>query len=149
MLRVEFTPLEIDEAALAFDAHLEVGHGGHFLGAEHTMSRFRDCFYRPLLSSSMNFERWSRQGALDAAAACVAPSAKRCSTSTRSRRLTAPFARSSRSTSREGAPNSATNPLPSPVPFQNALSRGHPAADGDRIAEIRADTAAVSSRWRG
>ena len=68
MLRVEFTPLEIDEAALAFDAHLEVGHGGHFLGAEHTMTRFRDCFYRPILSSSMNFERWSRQGALDAAA---------------------------------------------------------------------------------
>ena len=28
MLRVEFTPLEIDEASLAFDAHLEVGHGG-------------------------------------------------------------------------------------------------------------------------
>jgi trimethylamine--corrinoid protein Co-methyltransferase len=68
MLRVEFTPLEIDQAALAFDAHLEVGHGGHFLGAEHTMTRFRDCFYRPMLSSSMNFERWSRQGALDAAA---------------------------------------------------------------------------------
>lgn len=68
MLRVEFTPLEIDEAALAFDAHLEVGHGGHFLGAEHTMTRFRDCFYRPLLSSSKNFERWSRDGALDAAA---------------------------------------------------------------------------------
>ncbi len=68
MLRVEFTPLQIDEAALAFDAHLEVGHGGHFLGAEHTMTRFRDCFYRPMLSSSMNFERWSRQGALDAAA---------------------------------------------------------------------------------
>ena len=45
-------PLEIDEAALAFDAHLEVGHGGHFLGAAHTMERFRDCFYRlcsPLL----------------------------------------------------------------------------------------------------
>ncbi len=68
MLRVEFTPLEIDEAALAFDAHLEVGHGGHFLGAEHTMTRFRDCFYRPTLSSSKNFERWSREGALDAAA---------------------------------------------------------------------------------
>jgi trimethylamine--corrinoid protein Co-methyltransferase len=68
MLRVEFTPLEIDEAALAFDAHLEVGHGGHFLGAAHTMERFRECFYRPLLSSSMNFERWTRQGALDASA---------------------------------------------------------------------------------
>ena len=42
MLRVEFTPLEIDEAALAFGAHEEVGHGGHFLGAAHTMERFRD-----------------------------------------------------------------------------------------------------------
>jgi trimethylamine--corrinoid protein Co-methyltransferase len=72
MLRTEFTPLEIDEAALAFDAHLEVGHGGHFLGAEHTMTRFRDCFYRPMLSSSMNFERWSREGALDAAARATA-----------------------------------------------------------------------------
>src|SRR5215213_5022260 len=36
MLRAEFTPLEIDEGSLAFDAHVEVGHGGHFLGAEHT-----------------------------------------------------------------------------------------------------------------
>jgi trimethylamine--corrinoid protein Co-methyltransferase len=66
MLRVEFTPLEIDEAALAVDAHLEVGHGGHFLGAEHTMTRFRDCFYRPMLSSSKNFERWAREGSQDA-----------------------------------------------------------------------------------
>jgi trimethylamine--corrinoid protein Co-methyltransferase len=68
MLRVEFTPLQIDEAALAFDAHLEVGHGGHFLGAEHTMTRFRDCFYRPMLSSSMNYERWTREGSLDTSA---------------------------------------------------------------------------------
>ena len=37
-LRHEFTPLEIDEASLAFDAHLEVGAGGHFLGAAHTSS---------------------------------------------------------------------------------------------------------------
>jgi len=72
MLRVEFTPLEIDEASLAFDAHLEVGHGGHFLGAAHTMDRFRECFYRPLLSSSMNFERWSRQGAHDASSRATA-----------------------------------------------------------------------------
>jgi trimethylamine--corrinoid protein Co-methyltransferase len=68
MLQVEFTPLEIDEAALAFDAHVEVGHGGHFLGAAHTMERFRTCFYRPLLSSSANFERWLRYGGQDAAA---------------------------------------------------------------------------------
>ncbi|MGH3735723.1 MAG: trimethylamine methyltransferase family protein [Micromonosporaceae bacterium] len=68
MLRVEFTPLEIDEASLALDAHVEVGHGGHFLGAAHTLERFRSCFYRPLLSSSENYERWMGKGAHDAAA---------------------------------------------------------------------------------
>src|SRR5689334_10830585 len=66
MLRVEFTPLEIDEASLAFGAHEEVGHGGHFLGAAHTMERFRTCFYRPLLSSTANYERWLKQGGKDA-----------------------------------------------------------------------------------
>ena len=66
MLRHEFTPLEIDEASMAFDAHQEVGHGGHFLGAAHTMERFRTCFYRPLLSSSENYERWMRNGGNDA-----------------------------------------------------------------------------------
>ncbi len=66
MLKAEFTPLEIDDDSLAFGAHQEVGHGGHFLGAMHTMERFRTCFYRPLLSSSDNYERWSRNGSLDA-----------------------------------------------------------------------------------
>src|SRR5207253_7333838 len=66
-LRHEFTPLEIDEASLAFDAHVEVGAGGHFLGAAHTLERFRDCFYRPLLSSTENFERWQKRGGQDAA----------------------------------------------------------------------------------
>jgi trimethylamine--corrinoid protein Co-methyltransferase len=66
MLKEEFTPLEIDEESLAFGAHTEVGAGGHFLGAEHTLERFRDCFYRPLLSSTENFERWKRLGERDA-----------------------------------------------------------------------------------
>ena len=88
MLQEEFTPLEIDEDSLAFGAHEEVGAGGHFLGAAHTLERFRDCFYRPLLSSTENFERWQRQrrprrdrpGRRDLAA--------RRSTSTSSRRST-------------------------------------------------------------
>jgi trimethylamine--corrinoid protein Co-methyltransferase len=67
-LIAEFTPLEIDEASLAFDAHTEVGAGGHFLGAMHTMERFRTCFYRPILSSSENYDRWTRNGKKDAAA---------------------------------------------------------------------------------
>jgi trimethylamine--corrinoid protein Co-methyltransferase len=66
MLQHEFTPLEIDEGTLGFDAHVEVGHGGHFLGSMHTMERFRTCFYRPFLSSSDNYEKWMRTGALDA-----------------------------------------------------------------------------------
>lgn len=64
-LMVEFTPLEFNESSLAFDAHLEVGHGGHFLGAAHTMDRFRDCFYRPFLTNSDNYERWTRLGSRD------------------------------------------------------------------------------------
>ena len=67
-LCAEFTPVEIDEASLAFEAHDEVRHGGHFLGAAHTMTRFRDCFYRPLLSTTENFQRWTRNGSQDAAA---------------------------------------------------------------------------------
>jgi trimethylamine---corrinoid protein Co-methyltransferase len=66
MMQAEFTPLEIDEESMAFGAHQEVGHGGHFLGAAHTMERFRTCFYRPLLSSSENYERWMRNGGRDA-----------------------------------------------------------------------------------
>ena len=68
MLDEEFTPLEVDEESLAFSAHEEVGAGGHFLGAVHTLERFRECFYRPLLSSTANYERWSRDGGKDAAA---------------------------------------------------------------------------------
>src|SRR4029453_11784060 len=62
MLKHEFTPMEIDEASMAFGAHTAGGTGGHFLGAHHTMERFRTGFYRPMLSSSENYERWMRNG---------------------------------------------------------------------------------------
>ncbi len=68
VLREEFTPLEVDEASLALDAHVEVGPGGHFFGAAHTIDRFRDCFYRPLLSTTASAERWLEEGSRDAAA---------------------------------------------------------------------------------
>jgi trimethylamine--corrinoid protein Co-methyltransferase len=56
-----FEPLRIDEETLAFSAHQEVGQGGHFLGAAHTLERFRDC-------STENYERWNRNGGHDTAA---------------------------------------------------------------------------------
>jgi trimethylamine--corrinoid protein Co-methyltransferase len=64
LLRVQFTPPPIDDEALAFGAHEEVGPGGHFLGAMHTLERFRECFYRPAIASTENFERWKRNGSL-------------------------------------------------------------------------------------
>jgi trimethylamine--corrinoid protein Co-methyltransferase len=68
MLQHVFQPLNINEETLAYSAHQEVGQGGHFLGAVHTLERFRECFYRPLLSSTENYERWNRLGGRDAAA---------------------------------------------------------------------------------
>jgi trimethylamine--corrinoid protein Co-methyltransferase len=68
MLYHVFEPLKIDEESLAFSAHQEVGQGGHFLGAVHTLERFRECFYRPLVSSTENYERWARNGGNDTAA---------------------------------------------------------------------------------
>jgi trimethylamine---corrinoid protein Co-methyltransferase len=67
MLKHEFQPLEVSEETLAWDAHEEVGSGGHFLGAAHTLIHFRECFYRPLLSSTENFDRWTKNGGADAA----------------------------------------------------------------------------------
>jgi len=67
MLHAVFQPLEINEETLAYSAHQEVGQGGHFLGAAHTLERFRECFYRPLVSSTENYERWNRNGGRDTA----------------------------------------------------------------------------------
>jgi trimethylamine---corrinoid protein Co-methyltransferase len=64
----QFTPVEVDEESLAFGAHAEVGQGGHFFGAEHTLERFRDCFWRAPVASTENFDRWTRGGSLDHAA---------------------------------------------------------------------------------
>lgn len=52
-----------DDEGFAMDALREVGPGGHFLGAEHTLRHYRTGFYRPLISSTENFDRWNRLGA--------------------------------------------------------------------------------------
>jgi trimethylamine--corrinoid protein Co-methyltransferase len=49
---------------LAVDAIKEVGPDGHFFGAEHTQSRYKDAFYSPLLSDWSNYEAWEEAGAL-------------------------------------------------------------------------------------
>ena len=65
LLLHQFTPVEVDDASLAYGAHVEVGHGGHFFGAEHTLERFRDCFWRPTVASTENNDRWTRNGSME------------------------------------------------------------------------------------
>ncbi|MBI3900046.1 MAG: trimethylamine methyltransferase family protein [Gammaproteobacteria bacterium] len=55
-------PLVIDNDSLALDAVREVGPGGHYFGAAHTRSRYRDAFYAPLLSDWRNYESWREAG---------------------------------------------------------------------------------------
>lgn len=51
-----------DDDAIAFDAIAEVQPGGHFFAAKHTMSRYRDAFYEPLVADWQNFGNWTQSG---------------------------------------------------------------------------------------
>ena len=44
----------------------EVGPGGHFFGAAHTMARYRNAFYAPMISDWRNYESWTEAGKPDA-----------------------------------------------------------------------------------
>ena len=56
-------PLEVSEDTLAMEAIREVGPGGHFFGAAHTLARYETAFYRPMLSDWRNYETWREAGA--------------------------------------------------------------------------------------
>ncbi|MCA8908373.1 MAG: trimethylamine methyltransferase family protein [Rhodospirillaceae bacterium] len=59
-------PLTVDDETLALDAITEVGPGGHFFGAAHTLARYETAFYAPILSDWRNFGAWTDAGAPDA-----------------------------------------------------------------------------------
>jgi trimethylamine--corrinoid protein Co-methyltransferase len=61
------TQVPVDEESLAWEALVEVGPGGHFLGTEHTLRHFREAFYRSPLGERANFDEWQAQGSLDTA----------------------------------------------------------------------------------
>ena len=60
------TTIVVDEDTLGFEAIREVGPGGHFFGAEHTQSRYKTAFHKPILSDWRNYETWADDGALTA-----------------------------------------------------------------------------------
>ncbi len=66
MMSAFLEPPSIDSASLALEAMREVGPGGHYFGAAHTLERYDNAFYQPLLSDWRNFESWSEDGARDA-----------------------------------------------------------------------------------
>jgi len=65
MMAVFLERIEVTEETMGVDAIAEVGPGGHFFGAAHTLSRFETAFYAPLLSDWRNFESWNEAGHLD------------------------------------------------------------------------------------
>ncbi len=66
MASAALDPLVVDDETLAFEAIADVGPGGHFFGTDHTQSRFRTEFYRPMISDWRNYETWDEAGRPDA-----------------------------------------------------------------------------------
>jgi trimethylamine--corrinoid protein Co-methyltransferase len=62
MVAAFLEPVVVDDDTLAFSAIAEVGPGGHFFGAEHTQSRYRTAFHKPMLSDWRNYETWQEAG---------------------------------------------------------------------------------------
>lgn len=63
MMKVFLGGIALDDEGLALDAFEEIGPGGYFFGAAHTMRHFRDAFYRPIIADVQNYVRWEQKGA--------------------------------------------------------------------------------------
>jgi len=62
------SPIDCSEDELGLEAIRDVDPGGHFFGTEHTMARYEDAFYAPLVSDWQNNENWQAAGSQDATA---------------------------------------------------------------------------------
>ena len=55
-------PVGEPPADLALDALAEVPPGGHFFAAQHTMERYEQAFYAPLVADLSNHGTWEKAG---------------------------------------------------------------------------------------
>jgi len=62
MVATMLEPVVVNAETLAIDTIEEVGPGGHFFGTQHTQDRFRNAFYKPLVSDWRNYESWQEAG---------------------------------------------------------------------------------------
>ena len=67
MMQAFVQPPAMDEAAFGIEAMADVGPGGHFFGTAHTLERYENAFYAPLVSDWRNYETWSEDGSPGAA----------------------------------------------------------------------------------
>jgi trimethylamine---corrinoid protein Co-methyltransferase len=66
MVKEFLQPVEMTEDALGIEAIREVGPGGHFFGAQHTLARYSNAFYQPIISDWRNNPQWLAAGSPDA-----------------------------------------------------------------------------------
>ena len=67
MMAVYLEGFRVDDDSLGFEAIEEVLPGGHYFGARHTLARYENAFYAPIVSDWRNFETWSEAGAVETA----------------------------------------------------------------------------------
>jgi trimethylamine--corrinoid protein Co-methyltransferase len=65
MMSAYLEPLEVNSDTLALEAIGEVGPAGHFFGTAHTLERYENAFYSPLLSNWDNYENWVDRGSVN------------------------------------------------------------------------------------
>jgi trimethylamine--corrinoid protein Co-methyltransferase len=58
--------LMVDDKELAADAFREIGPGGNFLGAKHTVANFATANYMSDIADTNSYEQWRDDGAKDA-----------------------------------------------------------------------------------
>jgi trimethylamine--corrinoid protein Co-methyltransferase len=56
------TPIDLSDEAIGFEAMERVPTGGHFFGDPHTLERYEDAFYSPMLSDWQNHGAWLESG---------------------------------------------------------------------------------------
>lgn len=66
MIRHLLQPLDVSAETLALGAIDDVGPGGYFLDAAHTMRHFRDAHFLPQISRRQRYEEWQADGGRDA-----------------------------------------------------------------------------------